>query len=280
MNNIRNKFRKMDEREDQLPHGNMRLDNGGGVHAGEAGVNCGNPELTTPAVQTADMALMNDTNPNNSFSSAGGEVLIEYKCGNFRPPLLHRFANIHFFLVCHCVLLLLYGLIYAYIASIQTTLEKQFQINAKRASLLASANMIGYLPSLIVISYYGGRGHRPRYIAVGMLIVTVGSFFASLPFFMYGLKQEAQTVVISYGNNESSVTSEELCLRETSGANSTEWNCNSAQSAAMNEGAYALVFFGMVLVGAGGASVVTLGFPYIDDNVSSVTSPLYLGKQH
>ncbi|XP_014664504.1 PREDICTED: solute carrier organic anion transporter family member 3A1-like [Priapulus caudatus] len=299
MNNIRNKFSKMeneavrgvgdgDDNDDNAatpppppPRANSHLDNGGCHHIyGKTTPGDYVDAPPPPPDETAaGGALVNDTNPNNSFGSCGaGEELIEYGCGRVRPPLLRGCANIHFFLACHCALLLLYGLIYAYIASIQTTLERQFQINAKRASLLASANMIGYLPALIVVSYYGGRGHRPRYIAVGMLVVTAGSFFASLPYFAYGLKQEAQTAVVSYaGGNVSRVATEELCLRADSGANSTGWGCaGGAAAAAMNNGAYALVFAGMVMVGAGGASVVTLGFPYIDDNVTPKSSPLYL----
>lgn len=56
---------------------------------------------------------------------------------------------------------------YTYFVSVITTIEKLFQIKSKTTGLLMSATEIGQILTALFLTYYAGRGHRPRWIACG-----------------------------------------------------------------------------------------------------------------
>lgn len=49
-----------------------------------------------------------------------------------------------------------------------------------------SATEIGQIGSSLLLTYYGGQGHRPKWIAWGMILFAVSSFTCSMPHFIYG----------------------------------------------------------------------------------------------
>lgn len=49
-----------------------------------------------------------------------------------------------------------------------------------------SATEMGQIGSSLLLTYYGGQGHRPKWIAWGMVLFAVSSFTCSLPHFIYG----------------------------------------------------------------------------------------------
>lgn len=56
---------------------------------------------------------------------------------------------------------------YTYFVSVITTIEKLFQIKSKITGMLMSATEIGQIGTSLFLTYYAGRGHRPRWIACG-----------------------------------------------------------------------------------------------------------------
>lgn len=60
---------------------------------------------------------------------------------------------------------------YTYFVSVITTIEKLFQIKSKTTGLLMSATEVGQISTALFLTYYAGRGHRPRWIACGMQIM-------------------------------------------------------------------------------------------------------------
>lgn len=56
---------------------------------------------------------------------------------------------------------------YTYFVSVITTIEKLFQIKSKTTGLLMSATEVGQISTALFLTYYAGRGHRPRWIACG-----------------------------------------------------------------------------------------------------------------
>lgn len=56
---------------------------------------------------------------------------------------------------------------YTYFVSVITTIEKLFQIKSKTTGLLMSATEVGQILTALLLTYYAGRGHRPRWIACG-----------------------------------------------------------------------------------------------------------------
>lgn len=62
-----------------------------------------------------------------------------------------------------------------------------------------SATEMGQIGSSLLLTYYGGQGHRPKWIAWGMVLFAVSSFTCSLPHFIYGKQLiKATTGVIRY----------------------------------------------------------------------------------
>jgi MFS family permease len=60
------------------------------------------------------------------------------------------------------------------------------QIQSKTTGIIMSATEIGQIGSSLLLTYYGGQGHRPKWIAWGMVLFAVSSFTCSLPHFIFG----------------------------------------------------------------------------------------------
>lgn len=73
-----------------------------------------------------------------------------------------------------------------YFVSIITTIEKLFQIKSKTTGLLLSASEMGQISTAMLLTYFAGRGHRPRWIACGMVLFSVAAFACALPHFIFG----------------------------------------------------------------------------------------------
>lgn len=56
---------------------------------------------------------------------------------------------------------------FTYYVSVITTIEKLFQIKSKTTGLLMSVTEVGQIGTSLFLTYYAGRGHRPRWIALG-----------------------------------------------------------------------------------------------------------------
>lgn len=226
--------------------------------------------------------------------------------GPCAPRWLQVFASKQAFLVVFCITWVLQGMYYTYFVSVITTIEKLFQIQSKTTGIIMSATEIGQIGSSLLLTYYGGQGHRPKWIAWGMVLFAVSSFTCSLPHFIYGeqlihandllFSGVASTVGSPYGGNSSEVMPPNLC-RAPAYDPDNHWGNNSQPNPHFKwqnceEESYitehriqskvttivlAIFFISLLGVGMGQTAVYTLGIPYIDDNVASRESPLYFG---
>ncbi|KAK6619684.1 hypothetical protein RUM43_012441 [Polyplax serrata] len=112
----------------------------------------------------------------------------DLKCGLgvFSPKWMQVFASKQAFLVTFCITWVLQGMYYTYFVSVITTIEKLFQIQSKTTGIIMSATEIGQIGSSLLLTYYGGQGHRPKWIAWGMILFAVSSFMCALPHFIFG----------------------------------------------------------------------------------------------
>ncbi|CAL1269752.1 unnamed protein product [Larinioides sclopetarius] len=113
-------------------------------------------------------------------------------CGiwSFRPRWLQPFANKKAFLIVFCLTSVLQGMYYTYFVSVLTTIEKLFQIQSKTTGIIMSATEIGQIGGALLLTYYGGQGHRPKWIACGMLVFAAASILCSTPHFLFGSGEE------------------------------------------------------------------------------------------
>lgn len=98
----------------------------------------------------------------------------------------HRASSFQVFLAVFCMAWVLQGMYHTYFVSAITTIEKLFQIQSKITGIIMSATEMGQIGSSLLLTYYGGQGHRPKWIAWGMVLFAVSSFTCSLPHFIYG----------------------------------------------------------------------------------------------
>ncbi|KAJ9591625.1 hypothetical protein L9F63_001839, partial [Diploptera punctata] len=209
---------------------------------------------------------------------------MECGLGPFAPSWLQIFASKQAFLVTFCITWVLQGMYYTYFVSVITTIEKLFQIQSKTTGIIMSATEIGQIGSSLLLTYYGGQGHRPKWIAWGMVLFAVSSFACSLPHFLFG-KQLIRANDILFGGLASTVVPTVL----HNGMNYTANVTMSLSTPVCKDDFLAerriqskhttivlvIFFISLLGVGMGQTAVYTLGIPYIDDNVASRESPLY-----
>lgn len=111
--------------------------------------------------------------------------------------------------------------------------------------------------SVVFISYFGGRGHKPRWLGAGLIIQAIGSFIFSMPQYVFG----------SYRVGPIGFLGKESCLD-----GHDFLDCTSSKNAV-------LVFFiiGNILIGLGAASLFTVGTSYLDEIVRPRDVSVHLG---
>lgn len=91
--------------------------------------------------------------------------------------------------ICFFVLFLIVYFLEAiggfYMTSAVVSIEKQFQITSQMSGLMVSAGDFGYIPSVIFVSYLGGKGNRARWIGGGCLMVAIADILISASNFLF-----------------------------------------------------------------------------------------------
>ncbi|KAG5682319.1 hypothetical protein PVAND_011678 [Polypedilum vanderplanki] len=214
-----------------------------------------------------------------------------------------RFASTNFFMVIFLLAYVLQGCYFTYFVSVITTIEKLFHIKSATIALLLNFSEVGQIATSLILTYFAGRGHRPRWIAFGMLLFSISALGSLSPHFIFGnrLYQQQSNVILpstivsnkttsnlehlndfmiitTMKSNESELN---LCLAENLYKNdTTASSCNASEEKTKDDDIkrYVLIILAVSLlgIGIGQTAIATLGIPYIDDNVKSKQSPLYM----
>uniref|UniRef100_A0A0N5AH05 Kazal-like domain-containing protein n=1 Tax=Syphacia muris TaxID=451379 RepID=A0A0N5AH05_9BILA len=72
-----------------------------------------------------------------------------------------------------------------YMTTAVVSIEKQFQISSKYSGALVSGSDIGYIPVVLLVSYFCGKGNRVLWIGIGCLLVAVGDIFIGVSNFLF-----------------------------------------------------------------------------------------------
>lgn len=103
----------------------------------------------------------------------------------FSPAWLQPLASKQMFLAVFCLACVLQGMFYTYFVSVLTTIEKLFQIQSKTTGIIMSATEMGQIGGALLLTYYGGQGHRPKWIGWGMVLFGASAGLCSLPHFLF-----------------------------------------------------------------------------------------------
>uniref|UniRef100_A0A3Q2PCY9 Solute carrier organic anion transporter family member n=1 Tax=Fundulus heteroclitus TaxID=8078 RepID=A0A3Q2PCY9_FUNHE len=179
--------------------------------------------------------------------------------GALKPKVIQVFNTPRWVLFFLCVASFLQGMIVnGLINTVVTSIERRFDLPSYQAGLIASSYDIAACVCLTFVSYFGGTGHKPRWLGWGVLIMALGSLVFALPHFI------APPYLVS--------------LQEQIGmcsANRTS-HCQNKEGGALSS--YRFVFMlGQFLHGIGATPLYTLGVTYLDENVSSNYGPVYIG---
>ncbi|KAL1493462.1 hypothetical protein ABEB36_011509 [Hypothenemus hampei] len=199
----------------------------------------------------------------------------ETACGLwcFKGPILQKFANKKAYVILYGLLGCVFSASFAYFNGTITTLEKRFKIPSRTTGIISIGNDLSQLLMCVILSYYTGRAHRPRWMALGMYTVVLFCFLTALPHFLYGagadalfLTEEFQVTANTSINVLLNTPKKNLCTNET-----------SKESLCENEsGSYSpqlILFAAQFISGIGGSLYYTLGVSYMDDNIKRSKTP-------
>ncbi|TRY89869.1 hypothetical protein DNTS_030349 [Danionella cerebrum] len=178
--------------------------------------------------------------------------------GALTPRCIQTFNTPRWVLFFLCAASFLQGMIInGFINTVITSIERRFDLRSYQAGLIASSYDIAACLCLTFVSYFGGTGHKPRWLGWGVLIMALGSLVFALPHFTSPPYQAREPEHIGL----CSANDTETCMDEEGGL-----------------AAYCYVFMlGQFLHGVGATPLYTLGVTYLDENVKSNYAPVYIG---
>nr|XP_028602932.1 solute carrier organic anion transporter family member 1C1-like [Podarcis muralis]XP_028602933.1 solute carrier organic anion transporter family member 1C1-like [Podarcis muralis]XP_028602934.1 solute carrier organic anion transporter family member 1C1-like [Podarcis muralis] len=167
----------------------------------------------------------------------------------------------------------------SYMKSVMTQIERRFEIPSFVVGLIDGSFEIGNLLVLILVSYLGPKVHRPKVIAVGCLIMSMGSFVSIVPHFIMG-RYNYKSIAVSVTNSSASVSACSTTIPPhhviddlESFQNASALGCEKSTSSYL----WLFVLAGNILRGIGEAPVMPLGLSYIDDFATEQNSAFYIG---
>lgn len=179
--------------------------------------------------------------------------------GGFTPGCLQLFNTSKGVLFFLCVASFLQGMtVNGFINTVITSIERRFDLRSYQSGLIASSYDIAACLCLTFVSYFGGNGHKPRWLGWGVLVMGLGSLLFALPHFTTGRYEVRSSAEVGVCAANQSLP----CAAAASGLSS-----------------YRFVFMlGQFLHGMGATPLYTLGVTYLDENVKTNYSPVYIGE--
>ncbi|KAJ9590581.1 hypothetical protein L9F63_016350 [Diploptera punctata] len=192
--------------------------------------------------------------------------------GPIRSAWLQKFANKKAYVFLYGLLGCTFSASHAYFNGTITTLEKRFKIPSRTTGIITVGNDISQLFVSMVLSYYTGRGHRPRWIALGIYTVVLYCLMSALPHLLYGPGDDALALTVEYGGIVDHNSTQEVIKKRKllCGPKGEEGGCEKGDGSMWPP---TILFLANFVAGIGGTLYYTLGVSYMDDNIQKAKTP-------
>ncbi|KAM6109629.1 LOW QUALITY PROTEIN: solute carrier organic anion transporter family member 4C1-like [Phoenicopterus ruber ruber] len=225
-----------------------------------------NPVFEPPS---PDLGRQRQASPSPSPSPAGADAGVpaeaeEGPCGWGRcaPKALQLCNNPEGYLAAYSLLAIFQGIVVNGLINISiSTIEKRYELNSSLTGLISASYDIAFCVLSLFVSFFGERGHKPRWLAFSAFMLGLGSLIFSLPHF-------------SSGKYHYGAKLEDTC--QISGTSSANFTCSASTKSSLPNYLYVFIL-GQLLLGIGGTPLYTLGTAFIDDSVPKHKSSLYIG---
>ncbi|XP_055568043.1 solute carrier organic anion transporter family member 1C1-like isoform X3 [Falco biarmicus] len=218
----------------------------------------------------------------NTAGEVKGKSLFQDSDGSTVPvkSVCHNCSKLKIFLGALAFSFFAKGFSGSYMKSMSSQIERRFEISSSIVGIIDGSFEIGNLMVMVLVSYLGPRVHRPKVIAVGCLIMSLGAFLSVLPQFLMG-RYNYERITVTVDNSSTSVSacspapSEGHPVTDATETLSTMKNFGCEKTT--NSYLWLFVLMGNLLRGIGEAPVMPLGVSYIDDFSKEENSAFYIG---
>ncbi|CAI5456009.1 unnamed protein product [Caenorhabditis angaria] len=195
--------------------------------------------------------------------------------GKWRPKWLQFLGNRFWMLVLLCVYCSMQGmLVNGLVPSAISSIERRFQFSTRNMGSIVQFYDFGYVLLCIPVSYFGGRHSKPTVLAVGLACMAFGSFLFSTPHMLSSSYSTSQPNTSSGVCSIEHLWNENLTIPGAVRSACENENQHHPPSNALYFNIFCLAHF---LHGIGATPLFTIGVSYIDENVGSALSSLFVG---
>lgn len=142
--------------------------------------------------------------------------------------------------------------------------------------MILSGNEISQILSLI-LTYYGGSSHRPKWIGAGVGLSALSCFVLALPHFIYGPGKDALALTKEYLDQTLLNMTHKHDLMTCPRMDQPE-QCDAEVMSSIGLLPRLFVFISQFILGIGTTLYYGLGQTYLDDNTKKKNTPMLLGK--
>ncbi|XP_059931010.1 solute carrier organic anion transporter family member 1C1 isoform X2 [Gadus macrocephalus] len=165
----------------------------------------------------------------------------------------------------------------SYMKSTITQLERRFDIPSYLIGVIDGSFEVGNLLVIAFVSYFGAKLHRPKIIAIGCLLMSIGTFIIALPHFIIGRYEFETSVRWEINSTDSPAPCPKDSAAIVAQGSILPGVPNTKCEGESNMSMWIYVLLGNVLRGIGETPVQPLGISYIDDFASQENAALYVG---
>lgn len=145
----------------------------------------------------------------------------------------------------------------------------RFKIAIAAPQFLINCPQVG---SALLLPYFVGNGHRPRWIAIGSSLFSLATLMCASPHILIPMSQKHRNTQEAQYCGANSTT----LLLGCGSSNGTSFFPDQAPAEDNpNVILFPIFFLSLFTIGMGQTAVYTLGIPFLDDNVASRDSPIY-----